>query len=75
MAKLGERRNLVGETFGSRTVIKAAPDYVNSHGHKYATWLCRCSCNYESIVRGDMLTRNKTKVCINCLTDGIDKRA
>ena len=52
-------KNLMGQQFGELTVIDLYPQ-SDSHGR---SWLCRCSCGLETVVRGTNLTNGHTKSC------------
>ena len=58
----GKARDLTGERFGRLTVIQRAEGYKN----RQSTWLVRCDCGNEKIVRGDNLTCGHTISC-GCL--------
>jgi len=53
--------DLTGQKFGRLTVIKKI-----NNDEKYLTWLCKCDCGNEKIVRGDSLRGGITKSC-GCL--------
>lgn len=57
--------NLIEKTFGRLTVIDKANDYISPSGHKYARWLCECSCNNHTkkIIRESNLINGKTTSC------------
>ena len=52
-------KNLLGQQFGELTVIDLYPQ-SDVHGR---SWLCRCSCGLEKVVRGSNLVRGHTKSC------------
>jgi len=60
---MGKLIDLAGKKFGRLTVIERAESYKNNN---QPTWLCRCECGTEKIIRGDHLKNGKTKSC-GCL--------
>lgn len=63
--------NIIGQTFGSLTVIQKVPkpDNLKSNG---AYWLCKCSCGKEKIILGKSLLNGSTKTCGACRIDIVD---
>ena len=59
------KEDLTGKKFGRWNVIKQVDDYVSKSGHRYAQWLCECSCEKHTtkIVRGDSLKNGKSISC------------
>lgn len=55
-------KDLTGKTFGRLTVIERA----GSGAGGQAMWLCQCSCNKQTVVRGQHLRNGNTKSC-GCL--------
>lgn len=62
------KEDLTGRTFGLLTVLGQAEDYVDKKGHRYAQWLCECSCNEHNnvIVRATDLKRNDKRAVLSC---------
>ena len=54
-------KNILGMRFGMLTVIKKSESK-----NKRATWLCRCDCGKEVIVKGNSLLNGNTRSC-GCL--------
>lgn len=54
---------MIGKKFGRLTVIKK----VGVDNRRYLTWLCKCDCGSEVIVRGVNLRNGNTKSC-GCIT-------
>lgn len=52
-------RNIAGLRFGKLTAISEAGLYQS----RRVTWLCRCDCGEETVVRGDCLRSGVTKSC------------
>lgn len=65
-------KDLIGKRFGRLTVIKLAGIGVRSDGQKYRTWLCKCDCGNEKVVRTSYLTCGETKSC-GCLHSDVVK--
>jgi hypothetical protein len=57
--------DLTGQSFGHLTVIERAGSERRS-----VTWLCRCNCGAETIVRGDNLRSGRTRSCSHHLHGG-----
>ena len=55
--------NLTGQVFGSLTVLRRAG---SDHHRSEASWLCRCVCGAEKVIRSDKLRDGRTKSC-GCL--------
>lgn len=51
--------NEVGNRYGRLVVIERA----GSTPKGYVTWLCKCDCGNEKVVRGDCLRHGQTKSC------------
>lgn len=51
--------DLTGQTFGRLTVLQR----VGTSEDGQATWLCKCKCRNETIVRGASLRRGDTRSC------------
>ena len=64
--------DLTGQKYGRLTVICRTMDHIQPSGTKALTWLCRCECGNNAVVRGDKLRRGKTKSC-GCLTKELNK--
>ena len=64
----GKYRDLTGRQFGRLTVIERAPDHVNADGSKRTQWLCRCSCESQTVkvVHAKNLLSGNTQSC-GCL--------
>lgn len=58
--------DLTGKQFDRLTVIKRAPDYIQSNGRKRTMWLCMCECGNYITVDGEHLKSGATKSC-GCL--------
>lgn len=59
---MGANRNLkelTGQVFGNLTVLRRA----GSEKRRCATWLCRCTCGQEVVVRSDRLRGGRKKSC------------
>ena len=62
-------KDMTGQRFGRLIAIKRTKnDYLG------ASWLCRCDCGNESIVRGDSLRNGHTKSCGCLLGEALSKR-
>ena len=53
---------LVGQQFGEWTVIRCKGPRYGKPGNGL-TWLCRCSCGTEVVVRGDSLEKGTSTCC------------
>lgn len=53
------KNNLTGKRFGRLTVIKEE----KSKDKSYYSWLCKCDCGNEKIIRGQNLVQNQTFSC------------
>ena len=69
---MGKNVDLTGQRFGKLTVIRHEGYGVRNNGHNYKTWLCKCDCGNEVIVRTSYLTLGETKSC-GCLKSEIGK--
>lgn len=58
--------DLTGQRFGKLLVISEANIRVRQNGAKETTWLCKCDCGNETIVRASALNTGNTKSC-GCL--------
>ena len=58
-------KDLVGETFGSLTVIKEVEKYIHPSGSTTRMWECKCSCNEGTVknYRADSLKTGKSLSC------------
>lgn len=63
---MGTLVDITGEVFGRLTAVRREGTYVSPKGSKSATWLCRCECGNEVMIRGKDLRDGKTKSC-GCL--------
>lgn len=61
-------KNLVGKRFNKLTIIQRA----KSIGYQ-TTWLCRCDCGTEKIIRSQCLKNGNTKSC-GCLRSSKNER-
>lgn len=53
-----------GQVFGFLTVVRrAGSDRFRGGKKRYATWVCRCTCGQEVVVRGQHLRRGLRKAC------------
>lgn len=59
-------RSLIGERFGSLTVLSLAEPYVSPKGSVVRRWKCACDCGNIAYVRAHSLTSGTTKSC-GCL--------
>lgn len=64
MASVRTKRDLVGQTFGSLTVV--GPAVKRPMANRVYCWLCRCRCGKLVELRGTSLTTGNTKSC-GCL--------
>ena len=60
--------DMTGKKFGRLTIIKRMSDK-----YKHTTWLCKCKCGKEKIIRRDSLI-NGTKSCGCLIVETIKKR-
>ena len=58
--------DLTGRVYGRLTVLQRSGTLVNPNGRKKLTWLCRCICGQQSVIRGEKLRSGHTKSC-GCL--------
>lgn len=65
MSKVSRAIDITGHKFGRWTVIERAG---GGGKNKKATWLCRCECGTEKVVRGDVLRRGVSRSC-GCYRD------
>ena len=56
-----KRLDLIGQRFGRLTVLRPAENIGNC-----TTWVCRCECGQETVVKTEKLRCGKTKSC-GCL--------
>lgn len=56
---MGKLQDLIGQTFGSLTVIARG----ENNRHKHVMWVCRCECGEEVIVPGGNLKYGNTTSC------------
>lgn len=56
---MGAKVDLTGQRFGRLTVIRESKERLNGG----VTWLCRCDCGNEVIVRSNSLRRGRTLSC------------
>lgn len=66
MGGLKNVKDLIGQEFGRLTVVERH----GSDKHQKATWLCKCACGDEVVVRGTDLIKGATKSC-GCLKNEI----
>lgn len=59
---MGKVQNISGNKYGKLTVISFAGLSLDKH----ATWLCKCDCGVEKIIRANKLKMGYTKSC-GCL--------
>ena len=73
--RIKERLNLLGKQFGRLTVIERTDDYVSPKGVHASRWLCKCSCEKNTIkaVTTGCLTSGNTKSCGCLCADTIKK--
>lgn len=60
------RDDLTGQVFGRLTVLREAEPIMRSDGKHIRTWLCRCDCGREVVIRQHNLTNKVTRSC-GCL--------
>jgi len=58
---MAHMKDLTGQRFGSRVVLRTAGRYG-----RMIQWLTRCDCGRECIVVGSRLTQGKANQCITC---------
>lgn len=58
-----EAVDISGRQYGRLIVIRRFGTDVSPNGSPYPTWLCRCDCGNEVIVRGCSLKRGHTRSC------------
>jgi hypothetical protein len=56
-------KDLTNKKFGYLTVIKRAPDHIQSNGRHRTKWVCKCQCGNKTIVGTDQLVGNRTRSC------------
>lgn len=61
-----KRIDLCGEKFGLLTVIDKGEPYIKPSGKKISTWICKCDCGNQIIVRTEYLRSGHTRSC-GCL--------
>ena len=59
--------DLTGKKFGKLTAIKLTAPELTRKGMKMTTWLCRCECGRERIVRSTYLKRGQVTYCGECM--------
>lgn len=59
---MGKLVDLTGKRFGKLTVVERSENVFDSD-ISYVTWLCKCDCGNEKIVKANLLSRNKTRSC------------
>lgn len=62
----GIRLSDIGIENSKLTVIKRAEDCVSDNGNRSATWLCKCDCGNETVIRTSSLLSGHTKTCGHC---------
>ena len=58
--------DLTGKVFGRLTVLMEVDPVSGSNGKKHLSWLCRCVCGREVVVREENLKNKNTRSC-GCL--------
>jgi hypothetical protein len=58
--------DLTGKRFGRLVVLRRVENHITSGGHSVSSWLCKCNCGSEVIIRGRRLRRSETRSC-GCL--------
>ena len=58
--------DLTGQRFGRLTVLREVPPVLSSKGVPERTWMCRCDCGREIVVRQKNLKNKVTRSC-GCL--------
>ena len=59
-------KDLTGNRYGRLTVLSQATPYFRSNGYAERTWLCRCDCGRETIIKEWNLISGHTRSC-GCL--------
>lgn len=68
-----EKSDLIGQTFGTLTVVEQLPGKVTTGGYKKGNYFrCECSCGGEVITRAVNL-RNTTRNCKDCKRNNAKK--
>ncbi len=52
-----------GTVYGHLTVVRRSGFQITPSGFRVATWLCKCDCGAQVIVRGSNLRYGSTKSC------------
>lgn len=60
---MSRKIDLTGRRYGKLLVIKEVEPYISPSGRRYTSFLCKCDCGNNSIVRSDNLRSNNTKSC------------
>ena len=60
------REDLTGRVFGRLTALMEVDPVIDSSGKKHLSWLCRCICGREVVVRDQNLKNKNTRSC-GCL--------
>ena len=55
--------DLTGKTFGRLLVVAESDKIVTQNGRSHISWLCKCTCGNEIVVRGDCLRNGHTVSC------------
>lgn len=55
--------DLTGKRFGRLLVIKRAENYKKLSGKTSTTWVCRCDCGEEKVIRGTDLKMGRSTSC------------
>lgn len=63
MEQSTKNADLCGKRYGRLTVIKKSENYISPGGHKCSTWLCKCDCGNEIVVRQSSLKCGYTLSC------------
>lgn len=66
------KKNIIGSTFHSLTVLKQEEDYVSPRGVRAVRYLCECVCGNKTIVNSGNLKNGQTKTC-GCLKSELQK--
>lgn len=65
--------DLTGKVYGRLTVLMEVDPVIDSSGKKHLSWLCRCICGREVVVRDQNLKNKITRSC-GCLRQRAKKR-
>lgn len=55
--------DLTGQRFGKLVVLEEGIPIINPNGQRSITWICKCDCGNEKIIRGTSLRNGSTVSC------------